>query len=220
MTQSTQNQLASLEEAIMARARELAQEFHDKANRQRDNILRDIAERLHMAEQREVLVAKAEAERHFRRVTQASELKMQVRLDQLRWELVQSIQTCLARRMRELREDREDYRAWLMEMVREAAELLPAGDLTAEVNADDHRWLADEWSALAAEASPQRNIALAEKPGWGSGGVKIRTTDDRAQVDNSFEGRLARFEAGIQRAILQQLFPADIHVSARSGGPQ
>ncbi len=220
MTQSTQNQLAALEEAIMARARELAQEFHDKANRQRDNILRDTADRLHMAEEREVLVAKAEAERHFRRVTQASELKMQVRLDQLRWELVQSIQTCLARRMRELREDREDYRAWLVEMVREAAELLPAGELTAEVNADDRRWLAGEWSALAAEASPQRSIALAERPGWGSGGIKLRTTDDRAQVDNSFEGRLARLEADIQRAILQQLFPADINVSARSGGPQ
>jgi V/A-type H+-transporting ATPase subunit E len=220
MTQSTQNQLAALEEAIMARARELAQEFQDKANRQRDNILRDTADRLHMAEEREVLVAKAEAERHFRRVTQASELKMQVRLDQLRWELVQSIQQCLARRMQELRDDREDYRAWLVEMVREAAELLPAGGLTAEVNADDHGWLADQWPELAAQAAPQRSIELAEKPGWGGGGVKLRTTDDRAQVDNSFEGRLARFEARIQRAILQQLFPADINASARSGGPQ
>ena len=220
MTQATQNQLAALEEAIMGRARELAQEFHDKANRQRDNILRDTADRLHMAEEREVLVAKAEAERHFRRVTQASELKMQVRLDQLRWELVQSIQRCLARRMQELRDDREDYRAWLVEMVREAAELLPAGGLTAEVNADDHGWLANEWPAVAAQAAPQRSIELAKNPGWGDGGVKLRTTDNRAQVDNSFEGRLARFEARIQRAILQQLFPADINASARSGGPQ
>jgi V/A-type H+-transporting ATPase subunit E len=212
--------LQALEQAIMARAKDLAQEFHDKANRQRDTILRDAAERLHMSEEREVLVAKAEAERHFRRVTQASELKMQARLDQLRWELVQTVQARLAERMQALCTDRSSYRAWLVHMVREAAQLLPAGDLTAEANVDDLGWLATEWADLVAEAAPERTIQLADKPTWGNGGLKLRTADNRAQVDNRFEGRLSRFEAQIQRAILQQLFPADIHASARSGGPQ
>ena len=220
MSQSAESQLHALEAAIMTRATELAQEFHDKASRQRDTILRDVAERVHLAEQREVLVAKAEAERHFRRVTQASELKMQARLDQLRWELVQTVQTRLAQRMQELRADRSAYRAWLVEMVRDAAGLLPAGELTAEVNADDIAWLPADWPALVAEAAPERSIQLADAPTWGSGGIKLRTRDNRAQVDNRFEGRLARFEAGIQRVILQQLFPADINASARSGGPQ
>ena len=93
MNQSGQDkQLAALEQAIMARAAHLAGEFQEKAERQRDHILRDAAERLHNAEEREVMVAKAEAERLFRRVTQASELKLQGRLDQLRWELVQAVQ--------------------------------------------------------------------------------------------------------------------------------
>lgn len=220
MSQPGQNQLQALEQAIMARAEELAQEFHHKANRQRDTILRDAAERLHLAEEREVLVAKAEAERHFRRVTQASELKMQGRLDQLRWELVQAVEARLAQRMQALCADRPAYKKWLVEMVRDAAERLPAGELTAEVNAEDLIWLAGEWPALVAEAAPDRSIQLAEQPTWGSGGVKLRTVDNRAQVDNRFEGRLARFEAGIQRVILQQLFPTDISASARSGGPQ
>lgn len=219
MSQSGQTPLQALEQAIMTRAHELAQEFHDKAKRQRDNILRDAAERLHLAEEREVLVAKAEAERHFRRVTQASELKMQARLDQLRWELVQTVEGRLAQRMQAMRADRVAYRNWLVEMVRDAAALLPAGELTAEVNAEDHSWLAAEWPALAAEAAPDRRIALADKPTWGSGGLKLRTVDNRAQVDNRFEGRLARFEADVQRVILQQLFPTDINASARSGGP-
>jgi len=220
MSQSGQTPLQALEAAIMARAEELAQEFHDKARRQRDNILRDAAERLHLAEEREVLVAKAEAERHFRRVTQASELKMQARLDQLRWELVQTVQGRLAQSMQALRADRAAYRGWLVEMVRDAATLLPAGELTAEVNAEDLNWLTVEWPALAAEAAPDRSIQLATKPTWGSGGLKLRTADNRAQVDNRFEGRLSRFEADVQRAILQQLFPTDINASARSGGPQ
>ena len=220
MNQPEQNQLEALEQAIKARAEELAQETIDKANRQRDIILRDAAERLQMAEEREVLLTKAEAERHFHRVTQASELKMQSRLDQLRWELVQSVQMQLVQRMQALCTDRKAYRAWLVDMVRDAAAVLPDGDLVAEVNADDLHWLADEWSVLVVAAAPKRTIKLADEPTWGKGGIKIRTADNLAQVDNRFEGRLSRYEADVQRVILHELFPADLSASARSGGPQ
>ena len=221
MSQSGQGkQLETLEQAIMARAEHLAQEFQDKAKRQRDHILRDAAERLHNAEEREVLAAKAEAERLFRRVTQASELRLQGRLDQLRWELVQTVQGRLNERMQALCADRPRYREWLVRMIREAVELLPDGDLTAEANTDDLVWLSPEWPDLIAEAAPGRNVRLAEKPTWGSGGVRLRTADNRAQVDNRFEGRLARLEHQVQRVILQQLFPTDINASARNGGPQ
>lgn len=214
------NQLQALEDAIMERAKELAQEFQDKASRQCDTILRNAADKLHMAEEREVLATKLEAERHFHRVTQASELKMQSRLDQLRWELVQTIQSRLAQHMQVLCADRPAYRAWLVEMVRDAATALPEGDLTAEMNADDLSWLSAEWPKLAAEAAPKRNIILSHKATWGSGGIKLRTTDNRAQVDNRFEGRLSRYESRVQRVILRTLFPSDINASARSGGPQ
>jgi V/A-type H+-transporting ATPase subunit E len=218
MKQSGDNQLVALEAAIMTRAEDLAEEFHDKAKRQRDAILRDAAERLHLAEEREVLIAKAEAERHFRRVTQARELKLQGRLDQLRWEMVQTVQSRLADRMRKFCADRPAYRAWLVEMLRDATDALPAGELTAEVNSDDHAWMKDEWSAIASEAAPERQIELAENPTWGEGGIKIRTADNRAQVDNRFDGRLRRFESEIQREILQQLFPGDLTTTSRNGG--
>ena len=221
MKQSGQEtQLTALEQAIMARAEHLAQEFAHKAERQRDHILRDAAERLHNAEEREVLAAKAEAERQFRQVTQASELRLQGRLDQLRWELVQCVQGRLGARLQVLRDDESGYRDWLVRMVQEAAELLPDGELTAELNADDLGQFGTHWTELVAAASPGRQIRLAEKPTWGSGGVRLRTADGRAQVDNRFEGRLARLEAEIQRVILQRLFPADINAAARSGGPQ
>lgn len=220
MKPSGDNQLAALEKAIMTRAEELAEEFNEKARRQRDSILREAAERLHIIEEREVLIAKAEAERHFRRVTQARELKLQGRLDQLRWEMVQTVQARLAERMQSFANDRPAYRAWLVEMIREAAAALPPGDLTAEVNGDDHRWLQEEWSTVATEAAPDRQIRLADTPVWGTGGVRVKTEDNRAQVDNRFEGRLRRLEADIQRVILQQLFPADLSTGARSGGPQ
>ena len=220
MKPSGDNQLAALEKAIMTRAEELAEEFNEKARRQRDSILREAAERLHIIEEREVLIAKAEAERHFRRVTQARELKLQGRLDQLRWEMVQTVQARLAERMQSFANDRPAYRAWVVEMIREAAAALPPGVLTAVVNGDDHRWLQEEWSTVATEAAPDRQIRLADTPVWGTGGVRVKTEDNRAQVDNRFEGRLRRLEADIQRVILQQLFPADLSTGARSGGPQ
>ena len=220
MSASPNSQLDALEAAIMARANELAQEFNDKAVRQRDTILRDAAERLHMAEEREVLIAKAEAERHFRRITQASELKIQSRLDQLRWALVQTVQSRLHEHMQALCADRDAYRSWLTDMLREAASLLPDVELRAEVNADDLAWLGDEWQEMVAAAAPGRTIVLADRPTWGCGGIKLRTADNRAQVDNRFEGRLERFEARIQRVILQSLFPGDTHAGVRSGGAQ
>ena len=133
MRQPEQNQLEALEQAIRSRAEELAQETIDKANRKRDVILRDAAERLQMAEEREVLITKAEAERHFHRVTQASELKMQSRLDQLRWELVQAVQAQLAQRMQALCDDRKAYRKWLLQMVHDAAAVLP-GNLIRKIS--------------------------------------------------------------------------------------
>ena len=220
MSKTAQNPLHDLERAIMARAEELAQEFHDKAQRQRDSILRDAAERLHLAEEREVLIAKAEAERHFRRVTQASELKMQSRLDQLRWEMVQTVQTRLAERMQAFCEDRGAYRAWLVAMIADGASRLPDGELTAEANVDDLPWLSEIWDELVVEAAPHRTIRLSEHPTWGIAGIRLRTHDNTAQIDNRFEGRLSRHEASIQRVILNQLFPKDINATARSGGPQ
>lgn len=220
MSQASQSQLEALEGAIMTRAQELAQEFRDKASRQRDTILRDAADRLHMAEEREVLIAKAAAERHFRRVTQARELRMQARLDQLRWEMVQTVQARLAQNMQALRADRTAYRAWLIDMIAEAATLLPNDVLRAEAIADDLDWLPEEWPTLISEAAPGRDIQLSERATWGSGGLKLRTLDNRAQVDNRFEGRLSRYQAAIQKVILRQLFPGDIHAGARNGGPQ
>ena len=220
MTQAGDQQVRALEDAIMARAEELAQEFRDKAAHQRDTLLRDAAERLHLAEEREVLAAKADAERHFRRVTQASELRLQARLDQLRWELVKTVEGRLRERMDAMRKDRDAYRDWLTAMIREAAEALPDGELGADMDADDLAWVAAEWQELVARAAPERTIKLNERPTTGGGGVRIYSTDNRAQLDNRFEGRLARHRQSIQRAILQRLFPTDIHAKARNGGPQ
>lgn len=199
----------SLEEAILTRARDLAEELTVKAQHRRDNILRETNDRLSLAEERENASAHAEAERAQRRQVQADELKLQARLDRLRWEMVQGVQARLVERMAELRADRDAYLGWLENMIREGDRLLPQGELRAEVNAEDLGWLQSHWQALVDRAAPGRSVLLSSDPTWGSGGVRLRSADNSAQLDNRFEGRLARLEAAIQRVILERLFPGE-----------
>lgn len=203
-----EHKVDALEQAILQRARDLADEFRGQAEHRRDIVLRETRDHLHIAEEREVLAAKAEAERTRLRHTQASELRQQGRLDQLRWELVLSVQSRLVERMQALRTDRSAYTEWLQHMIREGAENIDGG-LLAEVNREDLEWLRDSWAQLVARAAPGRSIELSPQPTWGSGGVRLRSTDNRAQLDNRFEGRVARLEPEIQRIILARLFPAD-----------
>jgi len=209
MKAKSDDMVDALEQAILTRAKSLADELATKARHRRDIILREANDRLSLADERENASARAEAERAQRRQVQASELKLQARLDRLRWELVHAVQGRLAERMAELRADRDAYLGWLESMVREADRLLPDGDIHAEVNAEDHAWLAEHWQALVDRAAPGRNVVLLPEPTWGSGGVRLRSVDGSAQLDNRFEGRLSRLEAGIQRVILERLFPGE-----------
>ena len=52
------DQVEELEQAILAQANRLASEYRERAERSRDNILREAGERLHLREEREVLLAK------------------------------------------------------------------------------------------------------------------------------------------------------------------
>lgn len=209
MTGTADKSVEALEQAILARAQELADELVGKAEHKRDMILRESNDRLSLAEERENASALAKAERAQRRHVQADELRLQARLDRLRWELVQGVQVRLGEHLRALRQDREGYRQWLIRLIGEAAHLLPDGDLLAEVAVEDHAWLQQEWSDLVERAAPGRRIVLASEPVAGSGGVRLRNADNSAQLNNLFEGRLARLEAGVQRVILERLFPVD-----------
>ncbi len=209
MSQSEQKQVEALEQAILTRAEGLAEEFHAKARHQRDTILRDTAERLRLAEEREVFAAKEAADRNLRRKIQAGELKMQARLDQLRWELVLEIQAQMAQRMRDLRQDKDAYLDWLAQLVKESVEQLPSGELLAEVNTEDLAWLAEVWPTLTEQAAPGRKLTLTPRPIDGSGGIRLRDKDDSVRLDNRFEGRLARMEQDIHHIILRHLFPRD-----------
>lgn len=212
------NQVQELEQAILARAERLAGEYRERAQRSRDTILRDAAERLRLREQREESIAKSLGERTYRQQVQASELKMQSHLDRVRWNLVADVERRLARRMEALTKDEATYLATLRAYLAQAAAEIEAQELRVEVNARDQRLLGDRWDALVADAAPGKKVVLAEEPIDTLGGMRVSSTDERIRVDNTFEGRLERLRKRIQQVILERLLPGGLETGTVFGG--
>lgn len=202
------NQVQELEQAILARAERLAGEYRERAHRSRDNILREAAERLRLREQREESIAKSLGERTFRQQVQASEIKMQSRLDLARWTLVTGVEHRLGDRMDAFRQDEAAYLKTLKTYLAQAARQIECDELVAELNAQDLQRLAPQWAEIAKEAAPDKLIRLAPAPIETLGGVRVTSVDRRIRVDNTFEGRLARLRGRIEQAILERLVPS------------
>ncbi|OOZ36202.1 V-type ATP synthase subunit E [Solemya velesiana gill symbiont] len=201
------DQVQELESAILQQAKRLAAEYQERAKRSKDNILREAHDRLHLREEREVLLAKAKSERIYRRKVQASELKFQKELDHLRWDLVQGILEQLDDRMTEIRKDQEAYLELLSQLLAAAAQTLDAPRLVAELNADDLKVLSPIWANFVKGAAPDREISLNPTPIETHGGILVRSEDNSVRVNNTFEGRSERLASQLHQVILQRLLP-------------
>ncbi|MGE5712526.1 MAG: V-type ATP synthase subunit E, partial [Betaproteobacteria bacterium] len=107
-----------------------------------------------------------------------------------------------------LREETSRYDSVLQNWLAGAARLIDGDTLAAELNATDHERLAPCWGQFARAACTNKHIALASEHCQCSGGVLVRTMDNRIRIDNTFEGRLERFEEALHHTILERLFAA------------
>ncbi len=83
-------QVSQLEQALIHQAESLAREQRQNAEAAREQILAEAATRRKLAEEREILAARIEAERRVRRQIQAAETRQAAELDRLRWALTES----------------------------------------------------------------------------------------------------------------------------------
>lgn len=201
------NQVQELEQAILARAEQLASQYTEQAQKTRDTVLRETAERLRQREQREESVARAMGDRHYLQHVQAAELKLQSDLDRTRWYLVRDVENRLQERMQDFMQDETAYTEYLLGLLRQAAGAMASSALSVRTNAADRERLEKAWDRVLADL-PDREIRLAEEPIETLGGVLLLSTDGRIRVDNTFEGRLARLRPRVQQVILERLLPA------------
>ncbi|WP_295457349.1 V-type ATP synthase subunit E family protein [uncultured Thiodictyon sp.] len=212
------NQVQELEAAILSRAERLADELRERANRGRDGILREAAERLRLREAREEASARTQAERNFRQRVQASELKMQSQLDLLRWNLVQDVEQRLTERMRTFMQDEPVYIHWLLAIIAQAAGQIERDTLEVATNTRDHQRLFARWDSVLESLPKGQTATLAESPIETLGGCLLVSTDGRIRVDQTFEGRLERLRARIQQVILEHLLPGGLDTASLFGG--
>ena len=203
-------QVDDLERAILARAERLAAEFRERANRGRDSILREAAERLRLRESREEGIARSLGERTFRQRVQASELKMQSHLDLLRWNLVQDVEGRLKGRMQAFMQDESAYFHWLVDLIAEGAARMERKSLNVSVNAHDHQRLFARWDSVLERLPKGHTAVLLDEHIDTLAGCLLASEDGRIRVDQTFEGRLARLRARIQQVILERLLPGGI----------
>jgi len=202
-------QLEQLENAIRNRAQTLANSYLQTAHQQREQILTEVNKRLAKQEARAIEMAKAVAEQVYRRKVQASEIKMQAQLDQLRWALVQTVISQLYDHLKQLSQQAEIYLPLLKQYCLHAAnQFQEKAELIMEVTAADYQQLISQWDDFVSRHLPKRLCTLMTSNQSFIGGVLVRDRVNRIRIDNTFEGMMARFENHLYQVITAQLFAA------------
>jgi len=203
---STNTQLEQLENAIRKRAQVLADTHLSDAQQQREKILAQSNQRLTKREERETEIAKVAAEQEYRRRLQASEIKMQAELDQLRWKLMQSVMSNLHEHLKQLCQQEETYIALLKQYLSNAALQLEDKALVVELNNHDHDLLLPQWEEIVNECIPDKRCTIEVSSQPFTGGVLVRNKANRIRINNTFEGLIARLENELYQIITAQLF--------------
>ncbi len=213
MTQADQ-----LENAILARAERLAKEYRERAQRSRDTILREAAEKLRLREQREEAIAKTLGDRAYRQQVQAEELKLQSHLDLVRWNLVRDVEGRLGEQMRAYCEDRSAYLKVLTGLIEAALGEIEHKELEVRANSADLKLLKSHWTEVQGSLPSRAEVKLSDEPIEVLGGVMVESSDGRIRVDNTVEGRLERLRAQLQQVILERLVPSGFETGSIFGG--
>lgn len=199
-------QVSQLEAALLHQAETLVREQRQNTEAARTRILQEAAEGLRLAEEREVALAKAEAERKVLRQVQAAEARLAAEVDRLRWALTEAALAGVREAFQQLVGDDKRYPDVLEAWLADAARTLPPGDLVAEVRPTDQPLLAKDWANIAARVAPGRTIVLQTHDQSSAGGIRVRLADNRAQIDHTFEGRQSRLADELARVAMERLF--------------
>jgi V/A-type H+-transporting ATPase subunit E len=195
-----------LQNALLARAKALADEYLARAKRDRERLIAEAAERQRMREEREDGAARALAERAYRQMVQASEIEMREQLDRARWVHVQAVIDALKDRLAKIVANEAEYLPLLKGYLTQAAQAIESDSLVAELSSHDYARFSQRWDAIAREAVPGKRITLSTETRNSIGGVRVSSEDNYIRVDNSFEGRMERLEVELERVITERLF--------------
>ncbi|MBT7308660.1 MAG: hypothetical protein HN842_10615 [Gammaproteobacteria bacterium] len=195
----------ALKSAMLKRAEKLATEHVSQGNLSRQKIMQGAREKIHLMEQKELLLAKALSEREYLRKIQSSEIQLKAELDRNRWELVQAVVEQVQQHLQTLQQDEKKYHAEFLSQFSQAAPLIDDQRLIAYVNRSDHQRYANQWDKLSAEITSKK-VTLSDTTIPCTGGIKLTSSDGNVMLDNTFEGLISREKPVLEKVIFERLF--------------
>lgn len=199
---------AALEGALLAHAHKLAEEYLEDARTVERQILDDSTQQLRSDEERQVLAAKARAERLYQQRMQAAELELRGEFERTAWSLIVAVVAALPGRLIALAQDEARYLPMLGRWLREGAQAIEDERLIVRANGRDLTLLRREWPHLSDHAAG-KTVQLSADPIDSLGGVLVSSADDRIRVDNTFEARLERLDEQIRREVFRVLIASE-----------
>ncbi len=201
------DQVRALQQAILERARELADGHISQGEMTRGKIVEDAREKVKLMEQKELLSARLHSEREYQRQVQASELRIQAELDRNRWGLVQSVMDKVTRQLVELRKDDAAYRPVFERLLKHGVASLGSEQLVATLGNEDLARFHDDWDSLVRGCCGDRvAVRLSPEACVCSGGLRLVSKQGDVMLDNTFEGIISRRQDALQQLIFERLF--------------
>jgi len=203
---SPELKVEDLENSLLQRADELADEYIQRAKRSHDHFIEDENERLQLREEREIMAAKVEAERTYRSRVQASELQAQKQLDQMRWQLIKDVLIQVNAELEKIVAHPEKYRQTIIHYIQQGIDSISDDELIIQSNQRDHQGLKENWSEICKQLGGNKQLVLSGDFHKMSGGVLIYNKQQTIRINNTFEGRMERFAAQINQRVAEQFF--------------
>ncbi len=202
-----QEQVKALQQAILQRANQFAEEHLQQGVMTRNKIMDDVRKKIKLMEQKELLLAKVRSDREYHRLVQASELRIQAELDRNRWGLVQSVMRNMVDELGRVHKDQQQYLQIFKKLLKQGAASMGQIPLVAHVNSDDLTLFAEDWEELVKDCCDKKvDITLSNESCDCSGGLKLVSISGDVMVDYTFEGIVIRHEGELRRLIFERLF--------------
>ncbi|MFK5987016.1 MAG: V-type ATP synthase subunit E family protein [Pseudomonadota bacterium] len=215
---NSQFKVEDLEQALMQRASDLAEEYLQRASISHKQIIEEANERLQLREEKEIMSAKMLAENSYRSAVQSSELIVQKKLDQLRWQLMENVLLEAKQKLVELMANQKSYMQLLIAYIQSGVKAINDKNLIIEFNQQDYPFIKSQWSEFYKQINSKKNIHLSEKFHQQSGGVIVYDQQYLVRIDNTFEGRIERLSEQIFQRVAEQFFSELSHESNKIHG--
>jgi len=215
---SSELKVEDLEQALMKRANDLASEYLQRAQRSHDHFINDENERLKLREEKETMSAKMLADSIYRNKVQSSELEVQKKLDQLRWQLIKNVITEVKAKIANTIKDEAKYQNILLNYIEQAAIAIDDTELLVEFNQKDYQSLEAQQQSILKQLPNTKHIKHSKQFHHMSGGIIMYDHKRSIRIDNTFEGRIAHLSETIHQMVAELFFSELSHESEKIHG--